>query len=113
MPTFCSLQPEVTLKRLTEDEEYAFDCLQALVARLLARRELTAEEAREYSLDPREGDFRKVLRRSWSTPRKRSSEEKGKTTKGRPAKNQKSAHPDAGEGPSNAAQGTGKKTGLL
>ena len=97
MPTLCSNQPEVTLKQLNSDQEYAFDCLQALVSKLLARRELTAEEAREYTSDPREGDFRKVLKRSWSSPKKRTQEEKGKSTKGRPPKNQKSTPGGSGQ----------------
>jgi len=65
VPTFCSQQPEVSAKQLTDNPEYAFECLQALVTRLLARRELSREEAEEYCRDPREGDFRKILRRTW------------------------------------------------
>ena len=70
MPTFCSEKPEVSAKQLVDNAEYAFDCLQQLVSRLLARNELTREEAAEYARDPREGDFRKVLRRSWIPPEK-------------------------------------------
>jgi len=78
VPTFCSEKPEVSMKQLKESPEYAFDCLQALVSKLLARRELTREEAMEYYKDPREGDFRKVLRRSWIPPEDNSSQSKGK-----------------------------------
>ena len=70
VPTFCSEKPEVSAKQLVDNAEYAFDCLQQLVSRLLARNELTREEAAEYARDPREGDFRKVLRRSWIPPEK-------------------------------------------
>ena len=83
VPTFCSEKPEVSMKQLKESPEYAFDCLQALVSKLLARRELTREEAMEYYKDPREGDFRKVLRRSWIPPEDNSSQSKGKDIYGK------------------------------
>ena len=79
MPTFFSAQPEDTLKQLQQDPEYAFECLQALVSKLIARRELSREEAEAYYPDPREGDFRRTLKRAWQSPTKKkaSSEEKG------------------------------------
>ena len=78
VPTFFSSNPEDSLKQLNQDPEYAFECLQALVSKLLARREMTAEEAEEYYADPRTGDFRRQLKRAWSTPEKPSKEAKGK-----------------------------------
>ena len=79
MPTFFSAQPEDTLTQLQQDPEYAFECLQALVSKLIARRELSREEAEAYYPDPREGDFRRTLKRAWQSPTKKkaSSEEKG------------------------------------
>ena len=50
----CSEQPEISLRQLSEDQEYAFDCLQMLVSKLLARNELSREQAMEYCIDPRQ-----------------------------------------------------------
>ena len=77
MPTFCSQQPEVSAKQLADNPEYAFDCLQALVSKLLARNELTRQEAEQYCADPREGDFRKTLRRTW-VPQQQDKTPQGK-----------------------------------
>jgi len=80
VPTFFSAKPEDTLKQLQQDPEYAFECLQALVSKLIARRELTREQAEAYYPDPREGDFKRLLKRSWQSPTKTkraSTEEKG------------------------------------
>ena len=80
VPTFFSAKPEDTLKQLQQDPEYAFECLQALVSKLIARRELTREQAEAYYPDPREGDFKRLLKRSWQSPTKAkraSTEEKG------------------------------------
>jgi len=67
VPTFFSTKPEETLKQLQMDPEYAFECLQALVSKLIARRELSRAEAEAYYPDPREGDFRRLLKRGWPT----------------------------------------------
>ncbi len=48
VPTFFSNDPEESLKQLKESPEYAFQCMQRLVSRLLARREIT-----RYSHNPR------------------------------------------------------------
>ena len=77
VPTFCSQQPEVSAKQLADNPEYAFDCLQALVSKLLARNELTRQEAEQYCADPREGDFRKTLRRTW-VPQQQDKTPQGK-----------------------------------
>jgi len=80
VPTFFSTDPEETARQLTRDPEYAFECLQALVSKLLARREMSREEAEAYFLEPREGDFRRALKRPWTSPSKSkaASEAKGK-----------------------------------
>ena len=70
VPTFFSSNPEEATRQLSQDPEYAFECLQALVSKLLARRELTREEAEAYYMDPREGDFRRQLKRPWTSPTK-------------------------------------------
>jgi len=79
VPTFFSAKPEDTLRQLQQDPEYAFECLQALISKLIARRELSREEAEAYYPDPREGDFKRILKRGWQSPasKKASSEEKG------------------------------------
>ena len=41
IPTFFSSKPDQTLAELKKSPEYAFKCLQALVSRLLVRRELS------------------------------------------------------------------------
>ena len=41
MPTFFSNDPEATLAELKKKPEFGFQCLQALVTKLLARGELT------------------------------------------------------------------------
>ncbi len=41
VPVYFSNDPEKTLKELKESPEYAYECLQALVSKLLARKELT------------------------------------------------------------------------
>ncbi len=41
VPTFFSSDPEASRKQLKESPEYAFQCMQRLVSRLLARREIT------------------------------------------------------------------------
>ena len=82
VPTYFSTNPEESTRQLTQDPEYAFECLQALVSKLLARREMTREEAEQYFMDPREGDFRRLLKRPWTSPSKRTaSETKGKNRK--------------------------------
>ena len=116
----CSQQPEISRQQLASDPEYAFDCLQALVARLLARRELSPEEAREYLEDPRTGDFQKPLKRIWEPPRKEkiSLADKGKTTEGKKAKNSKKSNMEqgtstagSGAGLANTEAGPSKKSG--
>ena len=70
VPTFFSTNPEKSLAELKRDPEYAFECLQALVSKLLARGDMTREEAEAYFSDPRTGDFRRKLKRQWSSPKK-------------------------------------------
>ncbi len=41
VPFFFSNDPEKTQRELQESPEYAYQCLQALVARLLVRKELS------------------------------------------------------------------------
>ena len=41
MPVFFSNEPDKTLVELKKSPEFAFDCLQALVSRLLEKGELT------------------------------------------------------------------------
>jgi hypothetical protein len=83
VPTFFSTNPEESAQQLAQDPEYAFECLQALVSKLLARKEMTREEAEQYYLDPREGDFRRLLKRPWTSPSKKAaSEAKGKNKNG-------------------------------
>lgn len=41
VPIFCSVSPDATLKALQSSPEYAFECLQMLVRRLLVREEIT------------------------------------------------------------------------
>ncbi len=41
VPTYFSNDPERTLRELQESPDYAYQCLQALVSKLLARKELT------------------------------------------------------------------------
>ena len=41
VPTFFSNDPDESLKQLKASPEYAFQCMQRLVSRLLARREIT------------------------------------------------------------------------
>ena len=61
--------------------------MQTLVAKLLVRNELTAEQAAEYYKDPRTGDFRRVLKRTWIQQDKSAPSDKGKASKEKPAKN--------------------------
>ena len=41
VPVFFSENPDVTLQQLRDSPEWAFQCLQALVSRLLVRGQLT------------------------------------------------------------------------
>ena len=108
----CSEQPEVTLRQLTINPEYAFDCLQALVSRLLVRREMTPEQAMEYCGEPLEGEFRKALKRSWTPHNKESpATGKGKSSKGRPAKNSKDKQAESGPSGSTREEASGSRSG--
>ena len=105
MPVFCSNQPETSLKKLKEDPEFAFNCLQALATRLLIRRELSIEEAVEYFQDPREGDFKRGFKRPYSQSKdKQKPPSKGKATPGRPAKNSKTSKPQPSTSGTSATQ---------
>ena len=81
VPVFFSNDPERSLEELKRDPAFSFQCLQALVARLLVRNELTREQALAYLADPSEGDSRRGLKRSWKTAEggssKATSAEKG------------------------------------
>ena len=123
VPTFFSNKPEQTLEELRKDPDFAFKCLQALVSRLLVRKDLTTEEALAYMANPEEGDSRRGLKRTWKADEPESGPSKptgkgrttpksikrikikgkfgilfpyaGKASKGRPAKNPKKDKPEA------------------
>ena len=54
VPVFFSNKPDESLQELKRDPSFAFKCLQALVSRLLVRKEMTKEEAIGYLAKPEE-----------------------------------------------------------
>ena len=65
VPVFFSADPEKTAQAMKNSPQFAFDCLQGLVARLLEREELSREEAEQFLDNPRAGAARQPLVRSW------------------------------------------------
>ena len=65
MPKFFSNDPSKTLEELQKSPQFAFECLQALVARLLERGELNREQANEYVGKQTTWDSKRGLKRSW------------------------------------------------
>ena len=71
---------------------------------------MSIDEAMEYYKDPREGDFRKGLKRTWKDP-KPSAAEKGKSGKGRQPKSSKRSETEPGpSGSSSMPGGSSKKS---
>ncbi len=65
VPTLFSSSPETAKKALSCSPELAFECLQALVTKLLARHELTVEEAEAYISSPIPRVEKRPYQRAW------------------------------------------------
>ncbi len=104
-PTYFSNDPDKTRRELQESPAYAYECLQILVSKLLARKELSIAEATAYLKNPLEKDASTNLKGSWQSkqqPTSRSSihtpTDKGKTGRGKHAK-KSSSGPSAAKQP--------------
>ena len=91
VPTIFSSEPAKTKKTLNNSPQYAYDCMQALLSRLVERQELTVMEAEAYLSDPAPGVVTRPFVHPWPAsvtakptsepqdkPKKPSSKEKGK-----------------------------------
>ena len=85
VPMFFSEEPNTTEKELRKSPQFAFDCMEILMSRLLDTDQITKEFAEEFLKDPLLGKFRTPLVRTWETvagtasnsQKKASKEEKG------------------------------------
>ena len=59
MPKLFSNEPQKTLEELKKSPQFAFDCLQALVARLLERGELSRYKNLDYIIKRYQFNFNK------------------------------------------------------
>ena len=59
MPKLFSNEPQKTLEELKQSPQFAFDCLQALVARLLERGELSRYNKPDYIIKRYQFDINK------------------------------------------------------
>ena len=66
VPTLFSSYPGEAKRNLTASPQLAFECLQALLSRLLARKEITIEEAEEYIQRPVPRAERRPFKMDWT-----------------------------------------------
>lgn len=66
VPTLFSSNPGEAKRSLTASPQLAYECLQALLSRLLARKEITIEEAEEYIQRPVPRAERRPFEMDWS-----------------------------------------------
>ena len=80
-PMFFSEEPETTSAALKRSPQYAFDCMQMLMSRLIETEQITREDAVKFLKDPVLGTTKAPLVRTWETVVGSSSGTKPKTAK--------------------------------
>ena len=81
VPMFFSEEPEVNSAELKKTPQFAFNCMQMLLSRLIETEEITKEDAERYLRDPVLGTTKAPLVRTWDAVVGTSSRTKPKTPK--------------------------------
>ncbi len=93
VPTMFSSEPTKAQKALQESPEFAYECLQDLVANLLERQELTAEQAAAYLADPSQGRIKRPFKKAMEAKATSSRDRSNSSSSHKPSKEEKGNYP--------------------